>query len=70
MAVSFTELVKPHLAVLRFDYNGATAFLLIHLRRNKFSRHKGEKDECGKDHQVHDSLEHRGAARPQRKHAD
>src|SRR5271169_3297962 len=28
MAVSFTELVKPHLAVMRFDYNDATHFLL------------------------------------------
>jgi hypothetical protein len=28
MAVSFTESVKPHLAVLRFDYNDAGQFLL------------------------------------------
>jgi hypothetical protein len=28
MAVSFTESVKPHLALLRFDYNDAAGFLL------------------------------------------
>jgi hypothetical protein len=28
IAVSFTEWVKPHLAVLRFDYSDAGAFLL------------------------------------------
>jgi hypothetical protein len=28
IAVSFTESVKSHLAVLRFDYNDAAPFLL------------------------------------------
>jgi hypothetical protein len=28
MAVSFTESAKPHLALLRFDYNDAAPFLL------------------------------------------
>jgi hypothetical protein len=28
MAVSFTELVKPHLTVLRSDYSGAAGILL------------------------------------------
>jgi len=28
MAVSFTELVKPHLAILRSDYSGGAEFLL------------------------------------------
>ena len=28
MAVSFTESVKPHLAVLRSDYSGGAEFLL------------------------------------------
>jgi len=29
IAVSFTELVKPHLTVLHHDYNDATALLLV-----------------------------------------
>jgi hypothetical protein len=28
MAVSFTDSVKPHLTVLRFDYSGRTEILL------------------------------------------
>jgi hypothetical protein len=30
MAVSFTVGVKPHLAVLRFDYNDVPRFVLAH----------------------------------------
>jgi hypothetical protein len=38
MAVSFTESVKPHLAVLHFDYNGAAAFLLGYHTLPPFAR--------------------------------
>ncbi|HKN23972.1 MAG TPA: hypothetical protein VJX72_03925 [Candidatus Acidoferrum sp.] len=35
IAVSFTESVKPHLTVLRSDYNDAGAFLLVALIRKE-----------------------------------
>jgi hypothetical protein len=31
MAVSFTDSVKPHLTVLRFDYSGAREILLARM---------------------------------------
>ena len=36
MAVSFTESVKPHLTVLRFDYNDAGAFVLVASASRKY----------------------------------
>ena len=73
IAVSFTELVKPHLAVLQFDYNGAAGFLLdcrelpIDLL---LLGYKGKENENRKNHQVNDSLKYCGATRSQREHTD
>jgi hypothetical protein len=57
MAVSFTESVKPHLPVLRIDYNheqeiGAGIAPTVGLRNHRKKQERREK------HQVHDALQH------------
>jgi hypothetical protein len=68
MAVSFTESVKPHLSVLRIDYNDAEEFVLD-LRTVRL-RHHGKKQERREKHQVHDALQHGRPAGAQGQQAD
>jgi len=49
MAVSFTDSVKPHLAVLRFDYNRAARFLLG--TRRTYLEHMAIETACVSDHE-------------------
>jgi len=53
MAVSFTELVKPHLAVQRSDYSDARGFLLDAVKAGKRRErvHHGQGKKTGGDNQ-------------------
>jgi hypothetical protein len=68
MAVSFTESVKPHLPVLRIDYNHEQEPVLD--LRTVGLRHHGKKQERGEKHQVHDALQHGRPACAQGQKAD